>query len=44
MEETQVPEKLHGSLQCTIYLMVIAEITIFVYKETPFLELFLMWF
>jgi hypothetical protein len=40
MEETQTQQKLHGFLQCTIYLFVIAEIMIFVYKEAPFLGLF----
>lgn len=32
--------KLHGFLQCTIYLMVITEIIIFVYNGAPFLGLF----
>jgi hypothetical protein len=40
MEETQVQHKLHGFLQCTIYLMVIIEILIFVYAKAPFLGLF----
>ncbi|HKG07282.1 MAG TPA: TraM recognition domain-containing protein [Pedobacter sp.] len=40
MDETQVQHKLHGFLQCTIYLMVITEIIIFVYAKAPFLGLF----
>ncbi|MEJ2880378.1 type IV secretion system DNA-binding domain-containing protein [Pedobacter sp. GR22-6] len=40
MEETQAQQKLHGFLQCTIYLMVIIEIMIFVYAKAPFLGLF----
>ncbi|NQX54479.1 type IV secretion system DNA-binding domain-containing protein [Pedobacter panaciterrae] len=40
MEESREIQKLHGFLQCTIYLMVIAEIMIFVYSRAPFLGLF----
>ena len=40
MEESREIQKLHGFLQCTIYLMVIAEIIIFVYSRAPFLGLF----
>jgi hypothetical protein len=40
MEETQTQHKLHGFLQCGIYLMVIFEIIIFVYAKAPFLGLF----
>ena len=40
MEETREIQKLHGFLQCTIYLMVITEIMIFVYSKAPFLGLF----
>lgn len=40
MEETREIQKLHGFLQCTIYLMVIFEIIIFVFAEAPFLGLF----
>jgi len=40
MEESREIQKLHGFLQCTIYLMVITEIMIFVYSKAPFLGLF----
>nr|WP_068890432.1 type IV secretion system DNA-binding domain-containing protein [Pedobacter panaciterrae] len=40
MEESREIQKLHGFLQCTIYLMVITEIMIFVYAKAPFLGLF----
>lgn len=40
MEESREMQKLHGFLQCTIYLMVITEIMIFVYSKAPFLGLF----
>jgi len=40
MEESREIQKLHGFLQCTIYLMVITEIMIFVYPKAPFLGLF----
>ena len=40
MEEIHVQQKLHGFLQCAIYLSVIFEITVFVYAEAPFLRLF----
>lgn len=39
MEESREIQKLHGFLQCTIYMMVITEIMIFVYEEAPFLGL-----
>lgn len=40
MEESREIQKLHGFLQCTIYLMVITEIMIFIYSKAPFLGLF----
>jgi hypothetical protein len=40
MEESREIQKLHGFLQCTIYLMVIVEIVIYVYAKAPFLGLF----
>ncbi|MEJ2884661.1 type IV secretory system conjugative DNA transfer family protein [Pedobacter sp. GR22-6] len=40
MEETHVQQKLHGFLQCAIYLSVIFEITVLVYTRAPFLGLF----
>lgn len=40
MEESREIQKLHGFLQCTVYLMVITEIMIFVYSKAPFLGLF----
>ena len=40
MEESREIQKLHGFLQCTIYLMVVTEIMIFVYAKAPFLGLF----
>ncbi|NRF37537.1 type IV secretion system DNA-binding domain-containing protein [Pedobacter foliorum] len=40
MEESREIQKLHGFLQCTIYLMVLTEIMIFVYAKAPFLGLF----
>jgi hypothetical protein len=40
MDESREIQKLHGFLQCTIYLMVLTEIMIFVYAKAPFLGLF----
>lgn len=40
MEESREIQKLHGFLQCAIYLMVLAEIMIYVYSKAPFLGLF----
>lgn len=40
MDETQAQQKLHGFLQCTIFLVVILEIFIFVFRGAPFLGLF----
>lgn len=40
MEESREIQKLHGLFQCTIYLMVLTEILIFVYAKAPFLGLF----
>jgi len=39
MEESREIQKLHGFLQCAIYLMVICEIMIYVYAKAPFLGL-----
>ena len=39
MDESREIQKLHGLLQCTIYLMVLVEIMIFVYAKAPFLGL-----
>ena len=39
MDESREIQKLHGLLQCTIYLMVLIEIMIFVYAKAPFLGL-----
>ncbi|RZJ23693.1 MAG: type IV secretory system conjugative DNA transfer family protein [Acinetobacter sp.] len=36
MEETKEIQKLHGFLQCAIYMMVIVEFAVFVYINAPF--------
>jgi len=40
MEETREQQKLHGFLQCTIYLSVLLEAAIFVYHHAPFWGVF----
>lgn len=40
MDESREIQKLHSFLQCTIYLMVVTEVMIFVYAKAPFLGLF----
>jgi len=36
MEETRDQQKLHGFLQCAIYLSIALEASIFIYKQAPF--------
>src|SRR3954467_2525605 len=36
MEETRDQQKLHGFLQCAIYLSIALEACIFIYKQAPF--------
>src|ERR1700753_2169956 len=36
MEETHEQHKLHGFLQCAIYVSIALEASIFIYKEAPF--------
>ncbi len=40
MEETREMQKLHGFLQCAIYMLVVLEAVIFVYIKAPFWGLF----
>ena len=40
MEETHAQQKLHGFMQCLIYLSIALEAAIFVYKQAPFWGLF----
>ena len=40
MEETREQQKLHGFLQCTIYVMVALEATIFIYQDAPIWGIF----
>ena len=40
MEETHEQHKLHGFMQCAIYLSIALEAVIFVYKDAPFLGFF----
>lgn len=41
MEETREQQKLHGFLQCGIYLSVALEAAIFIYRDAPFWGIFL---
>ena len=36
MEETHEQHKLHGFMQCAIYVTIALEAAIFVYKQAPF--------
>ncbi|MFC0513157.1 type IV secretion system DNA-binding domain-containing protein [Mucilaginibacter angelicae] len=40
MEETREQQKLHGFLQCSIYLSILLEAAIFVYHDAPFWGIF----
>lgn len=40
MEETKEMQKLHGFMQCTIYMMVALEAAIFVFRNAPFWGIF----
>jgi hypothetical protein len=40
MEETREQQKLHGFLQCAIYLSILIEAAIFVYRDAPFWGIF----
>lgn len=41
MEETREQQKLHGFLQCAIYLSILLEASIFVYHHAPFWGIFI---
>ncbi|MDB5087874.1 MAG: Type secretion-system coupling protein DNA-binding domain protein [Mucilaginibacter sp.] len=40
MEETREQQKLHGFLQCAIYLSILLEAAIFIYRDAPFWGVF----
>src|ERR1700733_3522554 len=40
MEETREQQKLHGFLQCAIYMSIVLEVSLFVYPEAPFWGVF----
>jgi hypothetical protein len=40
MEETREQQKLHGFLQCAIYLSILLEAAIFIYRDAPFWGIF----
>jgi hypothetical protein len=41
MEETREQQKLHGFLQCAIYVSIGLEAAIFIYHDAPFWGIFL---
>jgi hypothetical protein len=41
MEETREQQKLHGFLQCVIYLSIMLEAAIFIYHDAPFWGFFI---
>ena len=41
MEETHEQHKLHGFLQCAIYVSIALEASLFIYKEAPFWGFFI---
>ncbi|MDB5143362.1 MAG: Type secretion-system coupling protein DNA-binding domain protein [Mucilaginibacter sp.] len=41
MEETREQQKLHGFLQCAIYLSILLEAAVFIYRDAPFWGVFI---